>query len=204
MWNNFLELRVTSSTPRFLFPKVQKARDVSPVVQGGGYPELFANELASNRSMINEIRTFCDSGQPVYAECGGMLYLSEGPTREDQEDDTPFVGILPVRYTLGNRLKRLGYAEVLSSSGFFSDVSDSIRGHLFHYTQLSEPHSSFAPAFRHVSDNKPEGYCVNGVIASYLHLFFPSNISWAYALAQTLKSGRMANIDHSAEAGKDQ
>ena len=284
---------------------------------GGGYPENFARELTQNRSMVGEVRDFCLSGRPVYAECGGMLYLTRGPVEaparqvsEGASDEggkpqgrspgnpsgapgQPFgnfpgsspesfqagagegrgaqggkveglfagllpgslpsapreresgeslariplspegrVGILPVRYRMGERLRRLGYAEVTAASGLFAGVPGSLRGHLFHYTTLVEegekerdtrvegtpagregltsgslpggggpsaPSHRLAPspaaflnrtepAFRHRTDGRPEGFAQGGVVASYMHAFFPTNPLYAARLAERLRS----------------
>ena len=164
--------------------------DCDGLYLGGGYPERFSRELSGNRPMISEFRRFCDSGRPVYAECGGMLYLTEGPMGEEGEESPALSGIFPVRYALGDRLKRLGYAEVTAGEGFFSGAPGPVRGHLFHYSRLSGSENGLPAAFFHTSDGRPEGFARKGVVASYLHLFFPSNPLWAEALVRALESGR--------------
>ncbi len=196
---------------------------------GGGYPERFAGALSENRSMIDSVREFCLSGRPVYAECGGMLYLTLGPEREGRgaeetgeeigaipkegegkKEQSPLapaslVGFLPVRYRLGERLRRLGYAEVRAGEGLFSGVPGTIRGHLFHYTTLDgkkalpggigprEAQAALAvpegPAFLHAADGRPEGWALGGVVASYMHAFFPTNSHFAARLAESLRLG---------------
>ncbi len=153
---------------------------------GGGYPERYFAELAENIPFLKEMRSFCLSGGPVYAECGGMLYLTEGPLQQDN-DPSSLVGFFPFRYSLGERLKRLGYAELEASSGFFTGSRGSIRGHLFHYSRLTGEGTVIDSAFRHTADNRPEGFTRNGVVASYAHLYFPSNDSWMEAWAEALK-----------------
>ncbi|MCL4485353.1 MAG: cobyrinate a,c-diamide synthase [Nitrospirae bacterium] len=157
---------------------------------GGGYPERFFRELALNRKMIGEVRQFCASGRPVYAECGGLLYLTEGPLQEEAGEESRLAGIFPLRYSMGDRLKRLGYAEVTAGKGFFSEAPGSVRGHLFHYSRLSGGGTDLQGAFLHTSDGTSEGFAMNGVVASYLHLFFPSNPLWGEALARALEKGR--------------
>ncbi len=164
--------------------------DCDGLYLGGGYPERYSRELSGNRPMISEFRQFCDSGRPVYAECGGMLYLTEGPVGEGGEKALDLSGIFPVRYALGDRLKRLGYAEVTAGEGFFSGTPGPVRGHLFHYSRLSGSGEGIPAAFLHTADGRPEGFARKGVVASYLHLFFPSNPLWAEALARALESGR--------------
>jgi len=199
---------------------------------GGGYPERFAGALSRNRSMIDSVREFCHSGRPVYAECGGMLYLTQGPEGEgrgaeenhEEEGKTPqegegreiksplvspsLVGVLPVRYRLGERLRRLGYAEVRAGEGLFSGVPGTLRGHLFHYTTLAGkealpgrrrpeeaqagPAGKESPAFLHAADGRPEGWALGGVAASYMHAFFPTNPHFAARLAESLRLGESA------------
>ncbi len=162
--------------------------DCDGLYLGGGYPERFSRELSDNRSFLSEFRSFCASGRPVYAECGGMLYLTEGPM--GGEGAPSLSGILPLRFSMGDRLKRLGYAEVTAGEGFFSGASGPIRGHLFHYSRLSGGEEPLPSAFRHAADGRSEGFARKGVVASYLHLFFPSNPRWAEAFARALASGR--------------
>lgn len=164
--------------------------DCGGLYLGGGYPERFSRELAGNRSMLEEVRRFCASGLPVYAECGGLLYLTEGPWQEGAGEESRLAGVIPVRYSVGERLKRLGYAEVTAGEGFFSNAPGAVRGHIFHYSRLSGEKTDLPPAFRHTADGKLEGYALNGVVASYLHLFFPSNPLWVEALARALGDAR--------------
>lgn len=100
---------------------------------GGGYPELHAEQLSSNRNLCDAIATFCRSGHPVYAECGGLMYLSQGLFGAEHY---PFVGVLPFWTTMGNRVK-LGYrqVEVISSNSCFPKQG-KIRGHRFHYSDI--------------------------------------------------------------------
>jgi cobyrinic acid a,c-diamide synthase len=184
---------------------------------GGGYPELYAGKLSDNRSLLAEIRAFCHDGRPVYAECGGMLYLTRGlagkrregtsKTSDEREgedaslDDGPaLAGLIPVRFAMGERSRRLGYAEVLPAGpGLFGMASGPVRGHLFHYSTLlpeGEPESgsvageNFGPAFRHQGSDTLEGFARGFLVASYLHLYFPSNESYAQSLALAMKGSR--------------
>ncbi|WP_316346778.1 cobyrinate a,c-diamide synthase, partial [Desulfuromonas acetoxidans] len=77
---------------------------------GGGYPEEHAEQLSSNHTMLNSIREFCNSDRPVYTECGGLMYLSQG--LQEEEIKWLFVGILPSWTRMRSRRKRLGYMEV--------------------------------------------------------------------------------------------
>jgi cobyrinic acid a,c-diamide synthase len=184
---------------------------------GGGYPEVHAGLLSGNRSLVEEIRGFCEDGRPVYAECGGMLYLTRGPVDETEnrpESDNPdsvglpssgeggtaLVGVIPVHFSTGERLKRLGYAEVAPAGpGLFGSAVGAIRGHLFHYSRLRTdppgetggmPLQDFGAAFRHSTGNAEEGFSRGNLVASYLHLFFSSNESYADSLAAAMRGSR--------------
>ena len=181
---------------------------------GGGYPELHAGLLSGNRSLVGEVRGFCQAGRPVYAECGGMLYLTRGPVDETEnrpdpdnpdrevrlssgEGGTALVGAIPVHFSTGERLKRLGYAEVAAAGpGLFGSAEGAIRGHLFHYSRLrtglpgESPVADFGAAFRHSTKEGEEGFSRGNLVASYLHLFFSSNETYADSFAAAMRGSR--------------
>ncbi len=78
---------------------------------GGGYPEEHADELSKNMSMLNSVRQFASTNRPIYAECGGLMYLSKGIESIDGEK-FELVGLLPTWTRMLPRLKSLGYVEV--------------------------------------------------------------------------------------------
>ncbi len=152
--------------------------DLDGLYLGGGYPEHFAGSLSGNRGFLSSVRDFHANGGVVYAECGGMLYLSHGPDHEQENQETDWLGILPFRFRMNGRLKRLGYIEAHPvDGGFWKAATGSIRGHLFHYSELIPLEASsgqaLAPAF--TVQEKPEGFQMPNLVASYLHLYFPSN-----------------------------
>jgi cobyrinic acid a,c-diamide synthase len=102
---------------------------------GGGYPELYAEPLSENQALCEQIAAFCRSGHPVYGECGGLMYLSQGLLGADQQA-YPFVGILPFWTQMGQRVK-LGYrqVEVTGANSCFPHHG-TIRGHRFHYSDI--------------------------------------------------------------------
>lgn len=164
--------------------------DLDGLYLGGGYPEHFAGSLADNRGFLSSVRDFHANGGVVYAECGGMLYLSYGPEHGQEDQKPDWVGILPFRFRMNGRLKRLGYIEARPvDGGFWKEADGTIRGHLFHY---SEPIpldafsvQAFAPAF--IVQEKPEGFQMPNLVASYLHLYFPSNPSILNQFVEALR-----------------
>jgi cobyrinic acid a,c-diamide synthase len=138
----------------------------------GGYPELFADTLAGNWGLKQEIRGAIEAGMPVYAECGGFIYLTQGIPAND------FVGIFPVAVRMLPKRKALGYRQVeLSADSIFGPKGTIARGHEFHYSEAEEMPDDLARVYR-VSrkgvDLGLEGYRYRNCIASYIHLHFGS------------------------------
>lgn len=133
----------------------------------GGYPELYAAQLADNTAMQAAIRAHVEADKPLLAECGGMLYLAD--TLEDFDGERYLMlDLLPAAATMARRLAALGPQQV--------DIDgEIIRGHTFHYSSLA---TELAPAWRARTPEGAEGEAVyrqGSVIASYLHWYFPSN-----------------------------
>jgi cobyrinic acid a,c-diamide synthase len=142
----------------------------------GGYPELFASQLAANVAMKQAILQAVEGGVPVYAECGGFIYLTQGVATESEIH--PLVGIFPVRTRMLPRRKALGYREVeLLDQGVIGAKGSVARGHEFHYSEMEEVPAGFEPLYRvsrKGSDLGYEGYRYKNCLASYIHLHFGS------------------------------
>ncbi len=146
---------------------------------GGGYPEVFAAELAANRSMLEDIRTASERGLPVYAECGGLMYLSRGLTTLTGER-IPLAGVLPLEVRMLPRLKALGYRQVvLKDDCVLGPAGVQARGHEFHYSEITWVGPGLTQVYdlldRQGAPAHPEGFRQNATLASYVHLHFGSN-----------------------------
>jgi cobyrinic acid a,c-diamide synthase len=128
---------------------------------GGGFPETYAEALAANAPLKERVRRFAAEGQPVIAECGGLLYLVR------ELDGHPMCGVLGAKARMTDRLN-LGYREAraLSDSPLMKEGTP-MRGHEFHYSVV-EPEAGERPAWRFTGRGK-EGFVRDGVHASYLH-----------------------------------
>jgi len=143
--------------------------DVDGIYLGGGYPEVFADALSANAAMRASIAAACADGIPVYAECGGMLYLLESLADETGRE-FPMAGVLPASARMAGWLQRLGYAEaVLASGGVLGEAGTVVRGHEFRYSAC-EPDAGERPAWTIAGE--PRGFSAGNVTASYLHLNF--------------------------------
>jgi cobyrinic acid a,c-diamide synthase len=143
---------------------------------GGGYPELHAGELAANERAREAIKDFCERGGPVYAECGGLMYLGQALQLDDEA--YPLCGALPLRTRMPAQLS-IGYVEVKTTGGLFGE-GRSARGHLFHHSEITDEPPLDRPMDRRYSvlpvygEMEDEGFTVGNVLASYIHLHFSS------------------------------
>jgi cobyrinic acid a,c-diamide synthase len=153
--------------------------EVHGLYLGGGYPELYAGELSANQAMLRAVRERVREGLPVYAECGGLMYLCR-EIHDLQHQRHAMAGVLPFGVRMLPRLKGLGYREVtLTGDGLLGPPGTSARGHEFHYSEIvSEPPELsrlYELTARRGGAPVREGYTVNQVLASYVHLHFGSN-----------------------------
>lgn len=169
--------------------------DLDGIYIGGGYPELHAAELAANEQAKQAIRDFAAAGGPVYAECGGLMYLAEGLQLDGA--NYPLCGILHFSTRMPAPLK-LSYVEVCAEDGLFGPVR-SARGHLFHHSELVGS-AAVDYCYRVTTsrgDQSGEGYQAGNVLASYVHLNFASAPGLAAALVARCSDFRTAAGDRS-------
>jgi len=175
--------------------------DVDALYMGGGFPETLAAGLASNQSFLQSFRRAVAKGLPVYAECGGAIFLGETLRVNDQQ--YPMAAILPVDFALGVKPQGHGYVvlETVASNPFYP-VGETVRGHEFHYTYLqprAEKELTFA--FRvqrgHGMDGERDGLCRYNVLASYTHVHALATAGWAPALVRAAHRfrRRSQNVD---------
>jgi cobyrinic acid a,c-diamide synthase len=156
---------------------------VKGIYLGGGYPELYAKELSRNRPMRAAIRDFIETGGPVYAECGGLMYLTAALTNCARKE-YPMVGAYPFKTRMLPRLRALGYREVISGKKTFIGPGEKIRGHEFHYSEIHGSAGAKAiegSYFINGGGGKriTEGYRYKNCLGSYVHLHFGSNLEFA-------------------------
>ena len=166
------------------------------VYLGGGFPELYARELAENAEMLDSIRSAAKRGIPIYAECGGLMYLCQGI--EDLEGRFhPMAGLLPGRSVVkGSRLK-VGYRTVQAIEDTpVLAAGDLVRGHEFHLSSHHLESSDLEPGTRPAYDvldqpGRKEGFVRKNVLASYIHLHFGNRPTIAPRFVETC-AGRIA------------
>lgn len=145
---------------------------------GGGYPELHGATLGANKTMLEAVRAFAAAGRPIYAECGGLMYLADA--LEDVDGVThAMAGLLPATARMRPRRLSLGYTEVALQRDSPLGASGTIaRGHEFHYSSLDSVPASIPRVYRlrrRRGEERDEGYRIGNALLSYVHLHFASN-----------------------------
>ncbi len=167
---------------------------------GGGYPELFAEQLSHNHSLIGDIRQFASSGKLIYAECGGLIYLSD-QLRTLDGCTFKMAGVLPLVIEMTRGPVNFGYTEVVLERECLLGESGSVaRGHSFHYSKIAESGELdhvYRVFYTLSRRSEPEGFAKNNVLASYIHLHFKSNPALATSLVAHAYAAREAVIAQS-------
>ena len=153
---------------------------------GGGFPEMFAGELSQNKPMHTAVLQAVSRGVPVYAECGGLMYL--GRSLSDLEGcQFPMVGAIPAVSAMSDRRLTLGYREVESRTDSpLMPRGHRVRAHEFHWSTLEEPPEPDRSVYRVVDqDYRADGFQVGSVWASYVHIHLGSDASMARRFVET-------------------
>jgi cobyrinic acid a,c-diamide synthase len=157
--------------------------DVDALYIGGGFPETLAPALADNTPFLDSLRRSIKRGLPVYAECGGAVYLGETLLFDGKRYS--MAAALPVVFAFDAKPQACGYTvlETVQPNPFYA-VGDSLRGHEFHYTYMQSSavkNLTFAFHVRrgHGFDGQRDGLCYHNVLASYTHVHALGTEKWA-------------------------
>lgn len=152
---------------------------IAGLIFGGGYPELHCKALSENRPLLKEIKDYGLNGGPIYGECGGFMFLMN-EIRDLKGERYPMVGLFPMASVMEQRLKSLGYREIVTREpSLLGPVGTRIRGHEFHYSNVIEMGPATTPIYtmtdRKASSKGEEGFMKKNVLGSYVHLHWGSN-----------------------------
>jgi cobyrinic acid a,c-diamide synthase len=182
-----LDALVAAGAEIIPFDTTQDARlpRVDALFIGGGFPEVFAAELEANSSMRSDIRHAIESGMPVYAECGGLMYLARQLSYKGSTH--AMVGAIPGDVLMHDKPIGRGYVHLAENQQHpwprANEKENMIRAHEFHYSSLENlpPDAKFAYQVvrGHGIDGKHDGYLQNNLLASYSHLRSAGNCYWA-------------------------
>jgi len=152
--------------------------EVDGLYLGGGYPELHAEALAANAGMRAAIAGFGRDGGPIYAECGGLMYLASAIRTLDGRRHE-MLGLVPGEVEMRDRLVALGYVEVETQAATpLGAPGLRFRGHQFRYSELrltGEVDCAYTIRRRRGGEVTREGYRVGNTLASYVHAHWASN-----------------------------
>jgi cobyrinic acid a,c-diamide synthase len=157
----------------------QQLPPVDGLYFGGGYPELFADQLSKNASMREQLRAFAARGGPIYAECGGLMFLAK-TIRTTGGSTYEMANLIPGEISMCERLQALGYVEVETREhSLLGPPGTKFRGHQFRYSSISDLppdlEQIYALAARRGGEKVTEGYRCGSVLASYVHAHWASN-----------------------------
>lgn len=157
-------------------------RDIDGLYIGGGFPETNMNSLSANKQMMKEIKRASESGMPIYAECGGLMYLSRSIRWGEQESE--MCGVFPFDIEMHEKPMGHGYTEVKvdTDNPYFSNGTKLI-GHEFHYSSIVNESTSIKQIMKVKRGTGAiggrDGILVNNTFASYMHIHAYSAVDWA-------------------------
>jgi cobyrinic acid a,c-diamide synthase len=150
--------------------------DLNLLYFGGGFPEVFAAQLADNQLMLASVRAAAQQGILIYAECGGYMYLGKRCV-DAHHTSHDLVGILPYTFQMGTERAQLGYRELTTlRETIIGPAGTHLRGHEFHWSHIVEPLLEERVPYQIEGSGKAkEGYATETVLASYVHVPLAAN-----------------------------
>ena len=161
---------------------------------GGGFPETSARELAANRGFRDSVRRAAEEGMPIYAECGGLIYLGESIVLDDRE--YPLAGVFPVRFGMAKKPQAHGYSVcTVEKDNPYYPVGTEVRGHEFRYSTVLHWEGGEADLVLRMARGKGfvggrDGLCRGNVFALYTHVHADGTPEWAPALVDRCRCWR--------------
>jgi cobyrinic acid a,c-diamide synthase len=160
--------------------------DVDALYIGGGFPETHAKKLSENTFYKEELKTLAEAGLPIYAECGGLMYLG----KELVLDGVTYgmAGIIPIVFGFSKKPQAHGYTIVMvEESNPYYKVGTEIRGHEFHYSSVikwngEEKDLAFRLKRGSGLINNRDGFVFKHILATYTHIHGLGTPSWAEAM----------------------
>ncbi len=161
--------------------------DVDALYIGGGFPETNALRLAGNTRFRNSVRHMAEKGLPIYAECGGLMFLGESISVGGEK--YPMAGVFPITFEMKKKPQAHGYtvAEIDRPNPFYPPGT-LLRGHEFHYSEVTGiaegalQYSAFSMQRGKGIKDKRDGICFNNVLGTYTHIHALGSPEWASGL----------------------
>ncbi len=165
---------------------------VHAVYMGGGFPEIHAPQLAKNHNFKEDLRQLSQKGLPIYAECGGLIFLGESICLNDKV--FPMSNILPIKFGFSNRPQGHGYTrvQVVNGNPFFNK-GEVLKGHEFRYSSILDiDYKDHEMAFKMERGKgileKKDGFFKNNTFGTYTHIHALGSPSWAPSLIKQARA----------------
>jgi cobyrinic acid a,c-diamide synthase len=177
--------------------------EVDGLFIGGGFPEMFMPELQANTAMRDSIRSAIEADLPVYAECGGLMYLAR--TLRWKDETYNMVGAVPADVVMHERPVGRGYVALETTLDApwpvtQSPAAQTLRGHEFHYSSLENVAPDLKFAYRvkrgHGVDGHHDGVVYRKVLASYAHLRSGAGSDWAPQFVAFVRAQNKSSKQH--------
>ncbi len=186
---NIDALKAAGAEVEFISPlEIQTLPQLHALYIGGGFPETHAAQLSENESFSRQLKTMVEDGFPIYAECGGLMYLGEDLILEDRS--YPMTGILPLVFDFYKKPQGHGYTIVkVEGENPYFPVGAEIKGHEFHYSRVKnwtgqEKDLVFRMQRGAGIHEDRDGILYKNVLATYTHIHALGNPRWAKALVR--------------------
>ncbi|GAQ94293.1 cobyrinic acid a,c-diamide synthase [Thermodesulfovibrio aggregans] len=188
---NLEEIKKTGASVVFIDSLQDKTLpDIDALYIGGGFPETNVKYLIKNSSLMNQIKQKAEEGLPIYAECGGLMYLCK--TLITQEGSFPMIGIFPLTLCMYKKPQAHGYvvARVDESNPFYEKGLE-IRGHEFHYSKVIEYDK--LPCFCFKMDrgegiiDSRDGALYKNTLGTYVHVHALGCMEWLKGILRVAK-----------------
>jgi len=190
---NIEALEAAGAKTIFISPLVNdNIPPVNALYIGGGFPETHARQLAENVTFRQQLKTLAQKGLPIYAECGGLMYLGEELILD--EKSFPMAGVLPVVFGFSRRPQGHGYTIIMvEQPNPYFKIGSEIKGHEFHYSRVlkwrgADKDLVFAMKRGTGFVNRRDGVCYKNVLATYTHIHALGTPSWATSMVRKAAS----------------
>jgi cobyrinic acid a,c-diamide synthase len=171
---------------------------------GGGFPETQARHLAANASFRESVRQAAEQGMPIYAECGGLIFLGKSIVVEGTE--YPLAGVFPVKFSMSQKPQGHGYTMfTVERENPFYPIGTQVKGHEFRYSVVESWEGAAEDLALRMErgtgfQNKRDGLQKNNVLALYTHVLAPGAPEWAAGLLRAAAAKNIRRSGHPSSA----
>ena len=164
--------------------------DLDALYIGGGFPETHAGLISKNETLLQDIKSEAQNQMPIYAECGGLIFLSN--RLRYGNEIFPMADVLPFKVEMRSKPSGHGYCEFeIDKENSFFPVGTCVKGHEFHYSTIIEGLDKTNTAYKVLRgksySNDREGFSINRVLASYFHVHASATPIWAKSVVNAAK-----------------